>query len=308
MQELRGEFRLVNQLSRKAAELVAISVLLVCGMMSPIVSWAQSQIQAKSGNVQEFKYDVVSVKPNKIGNNSTVRITPDGLIEINVGLRGLIRQAFGIEVFQLSGEPPWFKSERYDLEAKMDESVADGLQKLSPDENKLARQQMLQALLADRFGLVIHHEQRDFPLYKLVIAKNGPKLQEAKLGDTYANGIKYPNGPGGAGAIQMHMTVKGQLETEEFKGQAMSIGDLCQSLGRILNRPVLDRTGLVGRYDVTFEFEVDLPNPAQPDALTDPGALTLFAAIQQQLGLKLESGKGPFDVIVIDHIERPTAN
>lgn len=276
--------------------------------MSPIVSRAQPQIQTKSGNVPEFKYDVVSVKPNKIGNNSTMRITPDGLIEVNAGLRGLIRQAFGIEIFQLSGEPTWFKSERYDVEAKMDESVADVLQKLSPDENKLARQQMLQALLADRFGLVIHHEQRDFPVYKLVIAKNGPKLQEAKLGDTYVDGIKYPDGSGGAGATQMHMTVKGQLETEEFKGQAMSLGALCQSLGRILNRPVLDVTGLVGRYDVTFEFEVDVQNPAQPDALPDPGALTLFAAIQQQLGLKLESGKGPFDVIVIDHIERPTAN
>jgi uncharacterized protein (TIGR03435 family) len=293
---------------QRPAELVAISVLLVCGTMSPIVSRAQPQIQTKSGSVPEFKYDVVSVKPNKIGNNSTMRITPDGLIEVNAGLRGLIRQAFGIEVFQLSGEPTWFKSERYDVEAKMDESVADGLQKLPPDESKLARQQMLQALLADRFGLVIHHEQRDFPVYKLVIAKNGPKLQEAKPGDTYANGIKYPNGPGRAGATQMHMTVKGQLETEEFKGQAMSLGALCQSLGRILNRPVLDMTGLVGRYDVTFEFEVDVQNPAQPDALPDPGALTLFAAVQQQLGLKLESGKGPFDVIVIDHIERPTAN
>jgi len=308
MQELRGELRLVNQSSRKAAELVAISVLLVCATMSPIVSWAQAQIQAKSGNVPEFRYDVVSVKPNKIGNDSPVRITPDGLIEVNVGLRGLIRQAFGIEVFQLSGEPTWFKSERYDVEAKMDESVADVLQKLSPDENKLARQKMLQALLADRFGLVIHHEQRDFPVYTLVIAKNGPKLQEAKPGDTYENGIKYPNGPGGAGATQMYMSMKGQLQTEEFKGQAMSLGALCQSLGRILDRPVLDKTGLVGRYDVTLEFDVEVRGPAAADALPDPGAVSLFAALPAQLGLKLESGKAPFDVIVIDHIERPTAN
>jgi uncharacterized protein (TIGR03435 family) len=213
---------------------------------------------------------------------------------------------------QVSGAPKWFDSDRFHVDAKMDGPVADALQKLSPPDQILARQKMLQALLADRFKLVIHRETRELPVLFLVVAKNGPKLQDAK--PDYVGPNDMADFAGNRAMDTVSITVGGQ-----FTGQAVSIKNLASTLSVQLGRPVLDQTGLTGKYDFTFKYAPDrLPRPApagevasnQPvPAAPDPSvAPTLTKAIEDFLGLRLESGKGPVEIVVIDHVEKPSGN
>jgi uncharacterized protein (TIGR03435 family) len=168
---------------------------------------------------------------------------------------------------------------------------------------------MLQALLAERLNLQVHRETKELPIYALVIAKNGPKFQEGKLGDTYPNGFKGLNGaPVGAGMMRMG--------AGEWTGQGIPIANLVGSLSRRLGRTVVDKTGLTGKYDFTLRWTPD-DNPVSPKepggapdaaALPDSSGPSIFTALQEQLGLKLESQKGPVETIVIDHVERPSQN
>jgi uncharacterized protein (TIGR03435 family) len=167
---------------------------------------------------------------------------------------------------------------------------------------------MLQALLADRFKLAVHHETKDLPVYSLVIAKGGFKLQESKPDETDPQGRTGMHISGSSGAM---------------RGQLVSMASLAQFLYGRLNRTVLDKTGLTGKYDFMLKWTPDQNQmqPAggfqatsggapggQPALVADAGAPDLFTAVQEQLGLKLESGKGPVEVIVIDHVERPSGN
>jgi len=291
--------------------LVVVAVPVIFGLIIAAPSHARSQAQSAPATSPKFKYEVVSVKQNKSGNPGRWQNAPDGLTAPNVPLLTLMQQAFGIQEYQISGAPNWISSEKFDIDAKMDGAVADAFQKLSLDEQKLARQKMLQALLADRFGLTIHRETKEFQVYSLIIAKNGPKLHEANPGDTYANGIKYPNGGGGPGAITMRMSPESQTLT----AQAVSIATLVRQFRAYLDRPIVDKTELAGKYDFTLTWSPDnqalpgnVPSGQPTLALPDPGGATLFTAIQEQRGLKLESGKAPIEIIVIDHVERPSEN
>ncbi|HUP05049.1 MAG TPA: TIGR03435 family protein, partial [Bryobacteraceae bacterium] len=157
-------------------------------------------------------------------------------------------------------------------------------------------------------------ETKELPVYTLVIAKNGPKLQEAKSGDSYANGYKRPDGrPVGGTFMRMG---KGEIDSQ---GTPMDF--LVQQLARQVGRTVVDQTGLKGKYDFTLKWTPDPGTPAgmvgppagggrAPDnsAPPDTSGPSIFTAVQEQLGLKLESTKGPVEIIVIDHIERPSEN
>jgi uncharacterized protein (TIGR03435 family) len=170
---------------------------------------------------------------------------------------------------------------------------------------------MLQSLLAERFNLKIHRETKDAPVYFLTIGKNGPKLQDAKTrrdavfqnaDGTLAPGhIQLGPEPGGGGVYQ----------ARAFSFSMKSFGDW---LAMEVHRPVIDKTALTGIYDFTLEWMPDTnastPAPDAQSAVTLPGApaASIFTALQQQLGLKLEPGKSPIEVIVIDHVERPSGN
>jgi uncharacterized protein (TIGR03435 family) len=213
-----------------------------------------------------------------------------------------------VQNYQILGAPDWLESEIYDIEAKMDGATVEALQKLNRDDRDLALGRMLQALLADRLRLTIHHATKELPVYLLVVAKNGPKLQEAIPDDTYANGSKGVDGaPTGAGvqSIMDRASVKVTV-------QAMSMVGLAGFLAGRLHRPVLDKTGLAGNYDFKLQFAPEnfqlQSGPGTPPGPSETEVPFLREAIQQQLGLKLESGKGPVEVIVIDHIERPSGN
>jgi uncharacterized protein (TIGR03435 family) len=194
----------------------------------------------------------------------------------------------------------------------MDSSVADAIRKLDPEQRKDARQQMTQALLADRFKLSIHRETKELPVYALVVAKNGPKLQEAKPDATYSNGLKGPDGVARKGVMRMGLG--------EVTGQGLSISSFARLLSQQLGRTVIDKTGLTANYDFTLHWTPEegegqlfkgtglAPQGADSAAPAESSGPSLFSAIQEQLGLKLESQKGPVEIIVIDHVEKPSQN
>jgi uncharacterized protein (TIGR03435 family) len=219
------------------------------------------------------------------------------------------------------GGPKWLDTDGYYITAKMDPAVADKLKKLTPDQRKLIQKQMLQALLADRFKLSIHHEPKELPVYALTIAKSGPKLHEAKPGDTYADAT-FPYADkfeGGAKAGEMFLVGGGGSagNTMTIYGFGVSMPALAKELAVMAGQTVQDKTGLTGSYDFALKYWRTPMRPASegaPDdqsasAAPDPaGGPSLFTAIRQQLGLKLELGKGPVDIVVIDHVERPSGN
>jgi uncharacterized protein (TIGR03435 family) len=176
------------------------------------------------------------------------------------------------------------------------------LSKLDNNQRSL----MLQNLLVERFRLGIHRETRDLPVYVLSIAKNGPKVQEAKSGDTYPDGFKGPDGKpvGHAGPMSWG---NGRLI-----GQGIPLSQVAAALSQQLGRTVQDQTELKGNYDIKLEWTPDEPQRPQPGAgnavATDSPSTSLFTAIQEQLGLKLESHKAPVDILVIDHAEPPPEN
>jgi uncharacterized protein (TIGR03435 family) len=252
-------------------------------------------------------YEVSSVKPNKSGDGGMrIQFTPVGVSFSNVALQLVLRESFGIEDSRILGAPDWVKTDRFDIEAKVDAADAPKLDNLPFDE----RRKMLLPVLVDRFNLKFHHETRELPTYALVVAKGGLKMKEAKPGDTYPNGVKGPDGQSRGGMMMMG---RGNLT-----GQAVPITNLVTMLSnQRLGRPLYDKTGLAGNYDFDLHWTPDdappmaaggaQGGPAGSDAATDPGP-SLFTALQEQLGLRLDPQKGPVDVVVIDHIEQPSAN
>ena len=203
-------------------------------------------------------------------------------------LLGKVHHALGTHVQRvqpqaqqsLPGIAGWATSDQFDVEAKMDSDTLAALQKLPREQFSDQRDRMLQAILVDRFKLKIHHETREQPIYVLEIAKGGSKL---KLGDEKA-------GPGfwwGGGNIV---------------GNATPIDRFAFVLSDVLGRDVIDKTGLTGKYSIKLTWTLD-----ELQGTADPGP-TLFAAIEEQLGLKLRSTKGPVDIIVIDQVEKPSEN
>jgi uncharacterized protein (TIGR03435 family) len=206
----------------------------------------------------------------------------------NLSVRDLIQYAYGLPKSQILGGPDWLDSAMFDIDAKSDPSVDAELHGLSSDDAAQQKRRMVQALLADRFALTAHKETRQLPVFALVLAKGGPKFKPAQVNGTTID--TYPS--------RLH--ISGSDDTV-----AVLARELAQSLGRV----VLNQTGLIGRYDLTLSWTPDdRPAPTvngAPDPNAPPG---LFTAIQEQLGLKLESTKAPVDVLVIDRVERPSEN
>jgi uncharacterized protein (TIGR03435 family) len=298
-----------------AAGFLAVAVPVVFGALHATPSRAQSQPQSTAASSPPYEYEAATIKPSK-GPGPWAKIgmwaAPDGFSAWFITLQQIVSVAYGVERFQISGGPSWLPSERFDIEAKMDAATADALGKLSQDQRVLAQQQMLQALLADRFQLTVHRETKEGTIYTLVIAKGGPKLQEANPGDTYPNGGTHPDAThAGAGSMQ------GSVLSGEVTAQAVPIAKLAHDLTQMLGHPVSDKTELKGVYDFKLQFTPDdrlqppsglAPNERLPVPPADSNASSLFDALQEQLGLKLELGKGPVEVIAIDHVERPSPN
>ena len=246
---------------------------------------AQSVSGPGSPTTKTPAYDVVSIRPHKDNGNGSRWWwpTPDGYKAINVEPAQLIREAYGVQFSdQLVGLPAWAYEETFDLEAKIDEDDLPAYQRLSGPGQREQSALMLRPLLADRFKLKVHQETKTIPVYSLVVAKSGFKLKqsqepEARYGMVTNWGRIYIR----AGAI----------------GTRFIVG-----LSNFTGRMVIDKTGLTGWYDIDLKWT---PDDELAKGASGP---TLFTALEEQLGLKLVSTKAPVDVLVVDHVERPTEN
>jgi uncharacterized protein (TIGR03435 family) len=215
----------------------------------------------------------------------------------SVAIASIVHQAFSpqptlsIDDDLILGLPSWTKSERYDIEAKVDNDDVAKWKALSLPQKRLA----LQPLLLMRFNLQFHREIRERPTYSLVVAKSGPKLHTAQHVETDPGS---PGSPDRTGARDQSTVTPGKIF---LKGASLSLlASLLSSQG--LSHTVVDKTGLKELYDITLRWSPD------DVGSSDASLPSLFTALQEQLGLKLEYNKNPIDVIVIDHIERPSAN
>jgi uncharacterized protein (TIGR03435 family) len=296
-----------------AARMIAVAAPILFGFMNATPSPAQS---TPAATAPPPAFEVVSIKPNKGGMGVMIRMAHGSFEAKNITVKLLLQEAYGVKESQISGAPPWIDSEHYDIEAKPDDSFADAERKLSRDEAIAQHRQMLQSLLADRFKLTLHHDSKELQIYSLVVAKNGPKFHEAavKPSDSDPPKLPEPGGPAPKGGVWM--TGRGEINVT---GASLSMFSNVLSMQPEVGRIVLDNTGLKGNYEFTLKWT---PDESQGQMFGGPGAgpdgrptpppntngPTIFTALQEQLGLKLESQKGPVDTLVIDHVERPSEN
>lgn len=206
----------------------------------------------------------------------------------NLSLRDLIQFAYGLPDSQILGGPAWLDTTMFDIDAKADASVDAQLHAMPTERARQQKQLMVQALLADRFQLKAHQETRQLPVFALVVAKDGPKFKPAKVNGTTIDTYR----------TRLHIA-----------GSDDTLSILARELAQALGRVVVNQTGLVGRYDLNLRWTPDDAPPPTLNGATDPNAPPgIFTAIQEQLGLKLESTKGPVPVLVIDNVQMPSAN
>lgn len=289
--------------------ILAGALLLTTATTAPAQSPAVTAPAAATTTSAPLAFDVVSVRRNVSGSREMTRqsaANTDGISMTNVPLALVVYYAYFINDQNLvHGIPDWAWTERYDVTAKV---APENLAQYHALTNR-QRAAMLQAVLADRLKLQAHHETKDRPVYALVVAKGGPKLKEAQPGDAHPNTDKAnPNAFAKGGTI--FITSPGQ-----FTGEAASMSDLALTLSNVgtqlLGRPVVDQTGLTSKYDFTLQFDPalalgsdtdgDRPNPQQ-------GIASVLSALQEQVGLKLQPATAPTDYLVIDRMERPSAN
>jgi uncharacterized protein (TIGR03435 family) len=235
---------------------------------------------------QPPSFAVASIRPNNTSTDGRHHIYNDPanaeFRTVNVSALALLNFAYNIPVTQILNTPAWAKSSMWDVTAKSDPALDDQLSKLPSDQSRAIKRRMVQALLVERFGLKAHLETRELPEYALVVLKTGSKLLESK-----SNGLTIGRG-------RAHLSAEG-----------LSAPLLAEQLAQILDQPVVDQTGLPNRYDVTLRWTPD--DTPTPPAAAD-AAPAFFTAVQEQLGLKLQSQKGPVQVLVIDQLTLPTEN
>jgi len=289
---------LARKLLLGIAGLAAVSIPLGLGLLHPAQILAQSQNPGAPGSPFESVY----LQPNETGEplaGFTVMGRPmhayqfkaNHFMATNVTLQELVHLAYQVQDSQISSKLEWFNSAKFDVDAKLSSSEIEKLQKLAPDPANTERQNIIEALLKDQFKLDAHRETRQLPVYALVIAQNGPRLQIAKPGDTYPNGFKLPDGK---------PIVPGLLVPKDGQivGQGIKLAALVNKLSKLpLGRPILDKTGLTDNYDFTLVW-TPAPSAPSPDA-------TIFAALEQQLGLKLEPEEAGVEMLVVDRAEKP---
>jgi uncharacterized protein (TIGR03435 family) len=236
-------------------------------------------------------FDVATIKPNNSGASSIQGLTLNGrnFATRNSSLGDLIGFAYEVQAKQIVAAPDWLDKDRYDIAAVPDQDGAPNIQQLRA---------MVRKLLTSRFNLKFHHDQRELSAYVLTVGKNGQKLTPTQLKGSLP-GMGMRPGPTGLTLVMANSRLA------DFTGFLQMI---------VLDRPVVDRTGVTGRFDYSVTFTPDdsqfngHPPKLPPSTETTESSPNLFTALQQQLGLKLDAEKTSVDVIAIDHVEKPSAN
>jgi bla regulator protein blaR1 len=256
------------------------------------------------------EFDVTSIKP--VARDSQIKRSqslPGGRVDLhNVTVEEIIVNAWHVFPSQILDAPAWIRTAAYDVSAKPGAAT-------KPDEVNL----MMRALLRNRFELAIHHETRQLPTYALVIARKdgmvGPSLVKSKQGGCVERipGNPPPPRPDPAKPATRWCGLL-MMRPRKLSGAAVPIVVLAEQVSLRLGRTVIDMTGLKGNYDIDLEWTSDeaavpfLEGSSDPVPPPDPQGQTILTALNEQLGLKIESRRAPVDVIVIDHIQRPSAN
>lgn len=293
--------------------------------------------QSQAGAAAPLSFEVASIKPSaaengvfmvRIGTSPGGRWTATG---ITVGM--LIQQAYDVKDYQISGAPSWLNSERYDIVAKAD----------TPNITRDMAKVLLQSLLAERFKLQIHRETKELPIYALLVGKNGHKLHESEVKPATQSDSQPPNpskpaqtggggggvagglvsvGPGGK-VVDGEAPVKSgsmiRMGRGQLNAQMTTVSAIAGMLAQQLGRPVIDKTDLKGNFDFSLQWTPDetqrgpgfggMERPATDSPLPgDTSGPSIFTAVQEQLGLRLEATKGPVEILVIDHIEKASGN
>jgi uncharacterized protein (TIGR03435 family) len=252
-----------------------------------------SRIHAQSAQARpEFEAASIEAKLG-VSPGSYIRVLPGKLDSENQPLRNLIMRAYDVRDFQISGGPGWIDSERYDIEAKAEGNATR--------ERTLL---MLQTLLEDRFHLAHHRDTKELPVYELTVAKSGFKLQPLKEGSCVT---PDPNAALAPGQKQSDFCGYLGMGKGSLDATALSMASLATALSYVLGRPVADKTGVMGEFSIHLTFA---PQEIAPEGtpLPDTPGTSIFSAIQEQLGLKLNSSKGPVEILVIDRVEKPSEN
>lgn len=251
------------------------------------------------------EFEVASIRLHaSTDNKAFVQALQGRLVMQNFSLKQLILFAYDVPNNQVLGVQGWMDSNHYDVQATT-ESNATVKQVEGP---------MLQALLADRFHLKVHRETMERPVYDLTAEKGGAKMQLSKEGSCTPYSMDSPppvpasNGPRPVYCDFPHLSGDGQNWT--LDGAGVSVQKLSTSLSRSgLDRPVIDKTGLSGGFDLHLKWSADVPDRAPGSAAVDnPTGPSIFTALKEQLGLKLESARGAVEILVIDHVEKPSEN
>jgi uncharacterized protein (TIGR03435 family) len=293
-----------RKLLLSTAGMAAFAVPVAIGILNAPLSLAQAPAPPA--------FEVASIKPHAGGGSSGGTGVFPGTMKLdNRPLWHLIKMAYAVMDFQIAGAPEWVNSEGFDIVAKAEGGLSAGRMLLA-----------LRALLEDRFQLKVHREIREGPVFVLTVAKSGLRLQQWKDGSCFLPDQAHFEQPvpgqkrlpmcdirtGMSGPNRILTATGAKISIPDTDGVA--IPPFVFYLSQILNRTVIDKTGLTGMFDFNLEFAPDEVTPgitASGDA-SDPVGPSIFAALQEQLGLKVEAGKGPVEVLVIDHVAKPAEN
>ncbi len=281
--------------------MMTLKLCFVCALWGGLAA-GQVSVDPNVTATKSRAFELVSIRQNVAGGRTqSFGATPDGFQMTNVSLSRLILTAYvprsgGALFWEPKGFPAWVDNDHFDIEARVSEADLPQWQKSGSQPAMLRA--MLQQLLADRCHLVVHRELQNAPVYYLVVGKGGPKFKELKPDEQYPSG-QESRFPGGGVFVP-------EGETMHFYLAPMTLLASKLTNRNLGDRPVLDRTGLTGRYDFVVPWGAWTGGVGAEDGASDPGP-TLFSAVEA-LGLKLVPAKGQVENLVLDHIERPSAN
>jgi uncharacterized protein (TIGR03435 family) len=311
-----------------------LTTMAVAALVAPVAFGLlhATPVRAQSANddaaTSTTAYGSVSITPSHEAQSPTyagdkthmvrMMMAPNKFDAVNVTLRAVIQEAYGVQVNQITGGPDWLDTAAYDIQAKTNRPEG---QKVIVDDRKLENQRMLQAMLADRAKLVLHRETVTLPSYALVVSENGSKLQPAQLTGnekfkvpehdstmTMEHNEKIVADHKGMSAHRMVMQMDAGNEVIGVSANGISTDEIAQQLARQLGTVVVNKTGLQGLYDFNLQWKSDGSHASQESAADSASNQSLLTAVEEQLGLKLELQNAATQVLVIDHIEKPAEN
>jgi uncharacterized protein (TIGR03435 family) len=277
------------------------------------IAIAVTPVASQAPSAQKPSFEVASIKPNKSDENRVAILGQPGgrFVATNISLTRLMDAAYSVREFQILGGPNWIRTDRWNIEAKAPEGSIPP-PSAQPDPATINPMTlMLQSLIEDRFQLKMHRDTRELPVYELVIASGGPKIKISE-----DQGPVRPPEPGVSPQRGGPMPRgSARLGRGDFEANGVPFGTLITALSQALDRVVIDKTSFKGRYDIKLQWTPEIEQgpglPGGPESSAprvDAQGPSIFTALQEQLGLRLESSKGPVEVIVIDSVQKPSEN